>query len=123
MSAHILTVPADGNPAGFVVACAELTDDCEGWVECISDCDADALDAADEDGDDSPTLHGEIHKRMDGGWCTRTGQCWIAGHPDTCDAARDLGLPPGEHPVRAAYGDHLDWGMLELVAIAPAVKA
>lgn len=98
---HTLTVIEVDGVLRYKIDCDGVTDACRMWQECLVEgCDQAVLDREEEDGGDEPVLHGMPHRRLDDGWSTPTGLCFLPLADAWPERAVELGLTPGEYRVR-----------------------
>ncbi len=104
VSPYTLTVTAAGDGLHYKLDCDGVTDACRAWQECDAlGCTTDALDRAEEDGDDEPVAHGVAHKSLNIGWAVPLEECWLKSDPDWPEPARELGVGPGVYRVVHTY--------------------
>lgn len=97
--------PGNDDANNHEVECPGVTPECEGWLECADDdCDHDALEDAESEGDGEPIQHGKTHRNIAGMWMTQTGQCYLAGHDGLPDAVAGQ-FAPGRHAISWDVGD------------------
>lgn len=113
---HTLTVAEVDGGVTYRLTCDGVTDACRAWLECFGvECDPDALERAEEDGDDEPVVHGIRHRHLDVGWCVPTDDCWLLSDPDWPEPARELRLDPGVYRVVHRYEDGGEFYTLKVV--------
>ncbi|GAA0719466.1 hypothetical protein Drose_05785 [Dactylosporangium roseum] len=113
---HTLTITEVDGALTYTLTCDGVTDTCRAWQECLdTDCDRDVLEWSEEDGDDEPEAHGIRHRNLDMGWSTPLDECWLVGHPDWPEPARELQLGPGVYRVVHRYEAGGDYFVLSVV--------
>ncbi|MER7280502.1 hypothetical protein ABT369_39295 [Dactylosporangium sp. NPDC000244] len=108
---------ADNSGHRYEIVCEEVTDWCRAWQECLeSQCDPEALEKAEEDGDEEPVVHGVIHRYVGNyGWSTEVPGCVLPMYDSWRDEARDLRLAPGEYRFTHRWEDGGEWFSIDLV--------
>lgn len=86
----------------YSVECPGVEDSCREYLACQAEsCQGNGDGLGEDDG----VAHGVEHRYIAGQWMLPTDRCYIAGHDQLPDAASDLSLAPGRHPVEHDVGD------------------
>lgn len=121
---HTLVVTLDlqypsNDPAEhrYEIRCDGITDECRSWQECYGkECDSEALEKAELDGDDEPVAHGVPHRFIGNlGWSVEVPGCALALDDGWLDEARDLKLVPGSYRFIHQWEDGGEWFSMCLV--------
>lgn len=105
----------------YEIRCDGVTDWCRAWQECLAPaCDRDALERAEEEGDDAPIVHGVVHRYIGNyGWSTEQPGCVLPQYDSWTDDVRELGLTPGSYRFTHQWEDGGEWFSIELVEGGP----